>query len=296
MAVTGKHEDRNQTRALHDRARAPQRRRLAEGDVQVGGGAELVSPDDAAALAAVVLLHRWEGHPLQPLSLLDRRDVGGRVEFLGPNFSCATHRLPTARGPSKSMTLVMLFGPANSVCLRMSAIRSQTTWGGAEISIDSRKLVTTAPPSDLPHRARKPAPSVRRPRAVREAVRSFERAVDPRAWATQLERTQGLEEQRRRDRFAAEGCAFRRPLRRHVSPSSGYGTALRGVHISAQMRGGPTMGAGDKARHAGEKAKGKAEEVVGKATDNPTKTGHGQRKQTKADLKQAGEKTKDALK
>lgn len=56
------------------------------------------------------------------------------------------------------------------------------------------------------------------------------------------------------------------------------------------------MGAGDKARHAGEKTAGKAKEAVGKATGNPTKTGQGQRKQTKADLKQAGEKTKDALK
>jgi uncharacterized protein YjbJ (UPF0337 family) len=56
------------------------------------------------------------------------------------------------------------------------------------------------------------------------------------------------------------------------------------------------MGATDKARHAGEKAKGKAQEVVGKATDNPTKTGQGQRKQTKADLKQAGEKTMDPFK
>jgi uncharacterized protein YjbJ (UPF0337 family) len=54
------------------------------------------------------------------------------------------------------------------------------------------------------------------------------------------------------------------------------------------------MGATDKARHAGEK--GKAQEAAGKATDNPTKTGQGQRKQTKADLKQAGEKTKDAFK
>ncbi|GAB7003056.1 hypothetical protein JCM18899A_05270 [Nocardioides sp. AN3] len=56
------------------------------------------------------------------------------------------------------------------------------------------------------------------------------------------------------------------------------------------------MGVGDKARHAAEKAKGKAEEAVGKATDDPTLTGHGQRKQMKADLKQAGEKTKDAFK
>ncbi len=56
------------------------------------------------------------------------------------------------------------------------------------------------------------------------------------------------------------------------------------------------MSAGDKARHATEKAKGKAQEAAGKATDNPTKTGQGQRTQAKADLKQAGEKAKDAVK
>ena len=56
------------------------------------------------------------------------------------------------------------------------------------------------------------------------------------------------------------------------------------------------MGAGDKTRHTAEKAKGKAKEVAGKATGNPSRAGQGQRKQTKADLKQAGEKTKDAFK
>ena len=56
------------------------------------------------------------------------------------------------------------------------------------------------------------------------------------------------------------------------------------------------MGAGDKARHTVEKAKGKAKEAAGKATDNPSRTGQGQREQSKADLKQAGEKTKDAFK
>lgn len=56
------------------------------------------------------------------------------------------------------------------------------------------------------------------------------------------------------------------------------------------------MGMGDKARNAAEKVAGKAEEAVGKATGDPTRTGHGQRKQTKADLKQAAEKTKDAFK
>jgi uncharacterized protein YjbJ (UPF0337 family) len=49
------------------------------------------------------------------------------------------------------------------------------------------------------------------------------------------------------------------------------------------------MGAGDKARNAGAKAKGKLQELAGKATGNPAKTGRGQRKQTKADVKQAGE-------
>ena len=80
---------------------------------------------------------------------------------------------------------------------------------------------------------------------------------------------------------------------------SGVGVreSTRGVTTSGQgLREGPIMGAGDKARHAAEKAKGKAQEAAGKATDNPTKTGRGQRKQTKADLKQAGEKTKDAFK
>ena len=56
------------------------------------------------------------------------------------------------------------------------------------------------------------------------------------------------------------------------------------------------MGIGDKVRHAVEKLRGKTEEAVGKGTDNPTRTGRGQRKQTKADLKQAAEKTKDAFK
>jgi uncharacterized protein YjbJ (UPF0337 family) len=56
------------------------------------------------------------------------------------------------------------------------------------------------------------------------------------------------------------------------------------------------MGTADKARDKGQEAKGKAKEVAGKATNNPTRTGKGQREQTKANLKQAGEKTKDAFK
>jgi uncharacterized protein YjbJ (UPF0337 family) len=56
------------------------------------------------------------------------------------------------------------------------------------------------------------------------------------------------------------------------------------------------MGAGDKASNKAQAVKGKAKEAAGKATNNPTRTGQGQRDQTKANLKQAGEKAKDAFK
>jgi uncharacterized protein YjbJ (UPF0337 family) len=76
----------------------------------------------------------------------------------------------------------------------------------------------------------------------------------------------------------------------------GTGTISGVFYPRATTRESWTMGAGDKARHATEKTKGKAQEAAGKATNNPSQTGKGQRKQTKADLKQAGEKTKDAFK
>jgi uncharacterized protein YjbJ (UPF0337 family) len=62
------------------------------------------------------------------------------------------------------------------------------------------------------------------------------------------------------------------------------------------MKEGPNMGAGKKASNKAQEVKGKAKEAAGKATDNPTRTGRGQREQTKANLKQAAEKTKDAFK
>ena len=56
------------------------------------------------------------------------------------------------------------------------------------------------------------------------------------------------------------------------------------------------MSAGKKTRNTAEKLAGKAKEATGKISDDPSKTGHGQRKQTKSDLKQAGQKAKDAFK
>ena len=56
------------------------------------------------------------------------------------------------------------------------------------------------------------------------------------------------------------------------------------------------MGAEDKAKNAAENASGKVKEVAGEATGNEQLEAEGRTDQAKADLKQAGEKVKDALK
>ncbi|WP_427131565.1 CsbD family protein [Pseudarthrobacter sp. S9] len=56
------------------------------------------------------------------------------------------------------------------------------------------------------------------------------------------------------------------------------------------------MGLDDKIKNTAEKASGKAKEGVGKATDDERLETEGKVDQTKADLKGAGEKVKDAFK
>jgi uncharacterized protein YjbJ (UPF0337 family) len=56
------------------------------------------------------------------------------------------------------------------------------------------------------------------------------------------------------------------------------------------------MGLGDKIENAGEKLTGKAKEGAGDATDDQSLKAEGEGDQAKADLKQAGEKVKDAFK
>jgi uncharacterized protein YjbJ (UPF0337 family) len=53
---------------------------------------------------------------------------------------------------------------------------------------------------------------------------------------------------------------------------------------------------GDKIKNAAEAAKGKVKETTGDATDNRDLEAKGRAEKTKADLKQAKEKAKDALK
>ncbi|MEU4191929.1 CsbD family protein [Kribbella sp. NPDC026611] len=52
----------------------------------------------------------------------------------------------------------------------------------------------------------------------------------------------------------------------------------------------------DKLQNAAASAKGKLKEKTGDATDNRDLQAEGQAEKTKADLKQAGEKVKDAFK
>jgi uncharacterized protein YjbJ (UPF0337 family) len=56
------------------------------------------------------------------------------------------------------------------------------------------------------------------------------------------------------------------------------------------------MSGADKIRNAAEDAAGKGKEAVGKATDNEKLEAEGKTDQMKANLKQAGEKVKDAFK
>lgn len=55
------------------------------------------------------------------------------------------------------------------------------------------------------------------------------------------------------------------------------------------------MSAEDKIRNMGEKVSGEAKKVAGKVTDDERLEAEGQRESTMGDLKQAGEKLKDAV-
>lgn len=56
------------------------------------------------------------------------------------------------------------------------------------------------------------------------------------------------------------------------------------------------MGIDDKAKNTGEKLKGKTKEAIGSATGDEDTRQEGRGEQSKADVKQAGEKVKDAFK
>jgi uncharacterized protein YjbJ (UPF0337 family) len=55
------------------------------------------------------------------------------------------------------------------------------------------------------------------------------------------------------------------------------------------------MGTDDKMKHSAESGLGKAKEKLGDTTDDPSLEAEGRKDQSKSDLKQAGEKVKDAF-
>jgi uncharacterized protein YjbJ (UPF0337 family) len=73
-------------------------------------------------------------------------------------------------------------------------------------------------------------------------------------------------------------------------------TARRRFEDASGAREGSPMGLSDKLSNAGEDLKGKAKEAQGKASDDPELEAEGKGDQAKSDLKQAGEKVKDAFK
>jgi len=56
------------------------------------------------------------------------------------------------------------------------------------------------------------------------------------------------------------------------------------------------MGLGDKFQSAGEEVTGKVKETTGRATDNHSLEAEGKADRASANIKQAGEKAKDAVK
>jgi len=72
----------------------------------------------------------------------------------------------------------------------------------------------------------------------------------------------------------------------------GFGLIASAVTVSRWA----TMSVADKAKNTGEKAAGKVKEEVGKITDDKSMQAEGRTDQAKGDLKNAGEKVKDAFK
>jgi uncharacterized protein YjbJ (UPF0337 family) len=81
--------------------------------------------------------------------------------------------------------------------------------------------------------------------------------------------------------------------------SGGLVGVRRGAPLKRPSPGvdrGVIVGLDDKLKNAGEDLKGKAKEAAGRANDDPELEGEGKGDQVKSDLKQAGEKVKDAFK
>jgi len=92
-----------------------------------------------------------------------------------------------------------------------------------------------------------------------------------------------------------------RPLSTHQAAGgeeaeSRLTTTEQSPAVSSRRDQGDIMGTDDKMANKTDELAGKAKETVGDATDNPDLQAEGQADQSKSNLKQAGEKVKDAFK
>ena len=85
-------------------------------------------------------------------------------------------------------------------------------------------------------------------------------------------------------------CGFRC----RIVPGWALGRGERSA--TAPRRRETVMGVGDKIQNAGEEAAGKVKETTGRATGNQSLEAEGRADQASANVKQAGEKAKDAVK
>lgn len=87
-----------------------------------------------------------------------------------------------------------------------------------------------------------------------------------------------------------------------MTGSAAPGRVVQGYHRAgrkapaARLKGVPHMGLDDKISNATEEKTGKLKESVGKATDDEDLEAEGKVDKAKGNLKQAGEKVKDAFK
>jgi uncharacterized protein YjbJ (UPF0337 family) len=91
----------------------------------------------------------------------------------------------------------------------------------------------------------------------------------------------------------ASGVAHHRAV-----PPGGFGGIIPVIQTGHIYLGedGTSMGTDDKARNKAEELKGQAKEGLGRATDDEELEAEGRTDQAKSDVKQAGEKVKDAFK
>lgn len=94
---------------------------------------------------------------------------------------------------------------------------------------------------------------------------------------------------------AVHGCRASGPVLEGTS-SGAARVQVPGNTTSPGWEGAVSMSGADKAGNAGDKIKGKAKEAVGKAVGNERLEAEGKADQVEGDVRQAGEKAKDAAK